>query len=173
MARISLLCLAISIVISQTAYAQPSIRLGLGFNNMASIPDGVPSYEAGLAYMAGLESPVSPVASLLLEGVFLANTDKNKMGDVFLLDGPTLTVLQANVGIKLISPLLFVVGVIGYNRTTTTPNEEFGVSSTENNIGAGMGVGLNFRSFFGEARLYHSRAAKFTYWLGIIGMQFP
>jgi len=123
--------------------------------------------------MAGMESPVSPVASLLLEGVYLANTDKNKTGDVFLHDGPTLTVSQANVGIKLTSPLLYVVGVIGYNRATTTPNDQFGVSITEKNIGAGAGVGLNFRRFFGEARLYHSRAAKCTYFLGIVGMQFP
>ena len=70
---------------------------------MVSISDGVPSYDEGLAYMAGLELPVSPVASLLLEGVYLANTDKNKTGGAFLLDGPTLTVFtgerwnQANI----------------------------------------------------------------------------
>ena len=68
MARISLLCLAISIVISQTAYAQPSIRLGLGYNKMVSISDklstssiDVTSYhKIGLVWMAARWLPALP-----------------------------------------------------------------------------------------------------------------
>ena len=167
MARISLLCLAISILFSQTAYAQPSIRLGLGYNKMVSISDklstssiDVTSYhKIGLVWMAGLELQVSPVASLLLEGAYIANGR----------EANGLSVSQTNVGIKLTSPLLYVVSVIGYNRATVQVNSS--IESTEKNIGAGAGVGLNFRKFFSEARVYHSRAAESTYLLGIVGMQ--
>ena len=55
----------------QTAYAQPSIRLGVGPNRMVSISDklstssiDVTSREKmGAVFMAGLELPVSSVAA--------------------------------------------------------------------------------------------------------------
>ena len=167
MTRISVLCLAIAILFSQSAYAQPSIRLGAGVSKVIT---DASEYNLGYNAMAGVESPVSPAASILLEGGYLFNKiDAGSTGlDV------SQKVIQANVGIKINSPLLYLVAVAGYNRLTgTIASGSVAVSVTDNNIGFGGGVGLHKGNLFGEARLYHSRAAECTYVLGLVGIQIP
>ena len=166
MTRISLSCLAMVIVFSQIAYAQSSIRLGAGGSKVVSDAALATSkFSLGYTAMAGLESPLGPVASILAEGGYVYNK---------ISSASSQSIIQANVGIKLNLPLLYLVGVIGLNRAKITLNVGgIELYATENNIGAGAGVGLNFGSLFSEARLYHSRAADSTYLLGIIGIQIP
>ena len=164
MTRISLLCLAIAILVSQSAYAQPSIRLGVGGSKVVADATLEPSdFSFGYNVIAGVELPISLVTSILAEGGYIYN----KIGSA-----SSMSVKQANVGIKLTSPLLYAVGLIGFNQAQVTASV-FGVdvSTTNNGIGVGAGVGLNLGRLVSEARVYHSTAAESTYLLGLVGIR--
>jgi len=174
MTRLFLLVLAVSLVFSQSAYAQTSIRLGgSGSKVVSSDALFTSDFEIGYAAMAGMESPLSPVASILLEVGYISNKVTSFEGFVVPVDAAQ-SVLLANVGIKLNSPSLYLVGVIGYNQSKRSiASGGVAVTSTYNDIGAGAGVGINLGSLFSEVRLYHSKAAQGTYLLGIVGIQIP
>ena len=164
MARTSLLFLATVILFNQTAYAQPSLRISVGVSKVVGDATLEPSdFGFGYNMIAGVELPISLIASILAEGGYIYN----KIGSE-----SSMSVKQANVGIKLTSPLLYAIGLVGYNQAEVTANV-FGVdlSSTNNGIGAGAAVGLSLGRFVSEARLYHSTAAESTYLLGLVGIR--
>ena len=105
MTRIFLLVLAVSLVFSQSAYAQPSIRLGGGVSKVASV-DGLETSDLTIGYaaMAGLESPWSPVASILVEVGLMNNKITSVNGASLAGVDVNARLLTGNVGIKLNSP---------------------------------------------------------------------
>lgn len=164
MTRISLLCWAIAILISQTAYAQPSLRLSAGGSKVVADATLEPGdFSLGYNMVAAVDLPISLIASISAEGGYIYN----KIGSA-----SSMSVKQANVGIKLNLPLLYAVGLLGYNQAEVTATV-FGVdlSTTNNGIGAGAAVGLNLGRLVSEARVYHSTAAESTYLLGLVGIR--
>ena len=165
--RTSVLCLTITIMSSQSIYSQPPIRLGAGGSYVVTDKSlSSNDYVLGYNVMVSAELSLSPVSSILFEGVTISNNIDDSSGYI--------SVEQMNIGIKLTSPTLYAIGLIGYNKATVTADLGLfgGISLTKEDIGGGGGVGLDVGHTFSEIRLYHSKALDTTYLLGIVGYRF-
>ena len=144
--RTAVLSLTIAIMACQSTYAQPLMRLGVG----ASYEE---DFELGYAVMAGVEAPMTPLVSILIEGGYRKNPDS---ADHLVTE--SFSLFQADIGIKLNADPIYVFGLIGYSKPTAEmyfSGNNYKRRDGGYGIGGGGGVFL-WGPVFSEVQLYKS-----------------